>query len=167
MNASLPIDLRWWLDFISNFSSFSQLRKAASSIDVTDCGSVTFSIEVPLKAKKLRRPQLPLFYELLPDSAKEVASKNLLSSTLKVGIAVEVAVGMSHFHSRCMMECQTAASYISDYCISLIKRCMSFKAAERPTFDEIIDDMFDSSFQLESEDDVKAIKHPFRELNRI
>lgn len=44
---------------------------------------------------------------------------------------------------------------------------MSFKAAERPTFDEIIDDMFDSSFQLESEDDVKAIKHPFRELNRI
>ena len=44
-----------------------------------------------------------LFYELLPYSAKEVASKNLLSSTLKVGIAVEVAFGMSHFHSRCMM----------------------------------------------------------------
>lgn len=56
---------------------------------------------------------------------------------------------------------------ISEYCIRLIKRCMSFKASDRPTFDEIIDDMFVHKFLLTSEVNVKAIKRRFHELNRI
>ena len=60
-----------------------------------------------------------------------------------------------------------ASDQISNYCIRLIKQCTSFEASDRPTFDEIIDDMFDHNFQLASEVDVKAIKKRFRELNSI
>lgn len=46
---------------------------------------------------------------------KEVASKNLLSSMQKVRIAVEVAFGMSHFHSRCMKLANIMMNSVFDF----------------------------------------------------
>ena len=40
-----------------------------------------------------------LFYEFLPYNVEEVMRKGMLNNTLKVRIAVEVAIGMSHIHS--------------------------------------------------------------------
>ncbi|KAK8836639.1 hypothetical protein M9Y10_037575 [Tritrichomonas musculus] len=253
---------------VSDDRAFKTLKNAVKEIEVSGavrhpciCDLLGYNTRerLPVFGKESEKTTVALFLELLPYSVKEVASKSLLSSTLKVRIAVEVAFGMSHLHSRgmmhrdlklenimmnsvfdskiidfglvrardlsesfssltkgigtlaCMspemvneeeydnktdaysygvvlfalftgglprqsmrdrqtnvtMECPTASSDISDYCISLIKRCTSFKASERPTFDGIIDDMFSNNFQLASEVDVKAIKHRFRELNRI
>ncbi|KAK8841617.1 hypothetical protein M9Y10_027242 [Tritrichomonas musculus] len=253
---------------VSDDRAFKALKNAVKEIEVSGavrhpciCDLLGYNTQerLPVFGKESEKTTVALFFELLPYSVKEVASKNLLSNTLKVRIAVEVAFGMSHLHSRGMMhrdlklenimmnsvfdskiidfglvrardlsdsfssltkgigtlaymspemvneeeydnktdvysygvvlfalftgslprqsmrdrlnnvpmEYPTASSVISDYCISLIKRCTSFKASERPTFDGIIDDMFSNNFQLASEVDVKAIKHRFRELNRI
>lgn len=42
----------------------------------------------------------------------------------------------------------TPSSKISKYCISFIKRCTSFSPNERPSFDEIINDMGKKSFDM-------------------
>ncbi|KAK8838865.1 hypothetical protein M9Y10_032907 [Tritrichomonas musculus] len=253
---------------ISDDRAFKTLKNAVKEIDISQsvrhpciCDFLGYNTRerLPVIGKESEKTTVALFFELLPFSVKEVASKNLLSNTLKVRIAVEVAFGMSHLHSRgmmhrdlklenimmnsvfdskiidfglvhasemsdsfssltkgigtlaymspemvneeeydnktdvysygvvlfalftgslpkqsmrdrlnnVMMEYPAASWNISEYCISLIKRCTSFKATERPTFDDIIDDMFSNNFQLASEVDVKAIKHRFRELNRI
>lgn len=65
------------------------------------------------------------------------------------------------------MELPNSSPKISQYCIDLIKRCREFKASERPTFDEIINDMLARNFALASEIDVKVIKRRFYELNSI
>ena len=49
----------------------------------------------------------------------------------------------------------TPSSKISKYCISLIKRCTSFSPNERPSFDEIINDMGKKSFDMASNVDKK------------
>ena len=253
---------------VSDDRAFKTLQDALKEIYVSQtvhhpciCDLLGYNTKerLPAIGKEEEKTIVALFFELLPYSVKEVASKNLLSNTLKVRIAVEVAFGMSHLHSRGMMhrdlklenimmnsvfdskiidfglvhasemsatstsltngigtlaymspemvneeeydnktdvysygiilfalftgslpkqsmrdrlnnvsmEYPKASSGISDYCISLIKRCTSFKAAERPTFNEIIDDMCCNNFSLTSEVDVKAIKHRFRELNSI
>ena len=253
---------------ITDDRAFKTLQNAIKEIDVSGsvrhpciCDFLGYNTQerLPVFGEENEKTTVALFFELLPYSVKEVASKNLLSNTLKVRIAVEVAFGMSHLHSRRMMhrdlklenimmnsvfdskiidfglvhasemsatgssltkgigtlaymspemvneeeydnktdvysygvvlfalftgslpklsmrdrltnvsmEYPMASWNISEYCISLIKRCTSFKAAERPTFDEIINDMFSNNFQLASEVDVNVIKHRFRELNRI
>ena len=53
------------------------------------------------KKHGLQKTTVALFFEILPYNMQEVASKNLMSNKLKVRIAV--AVGMSHIHSRRMM----------------------------------------------------------------
>ena len=199
---------------------------------------------------------IALFFELLPFSVKDVIEKGLMSNTLKVRIAVEVAFGMSHIHSRGMMhrdlklenimmnsvfnskvidfglvhvadafgggsltkgigtlaymspemvneedydfktdvysygiilialftgrlpkqsmrdkmtnvpmKYPTASSKISEFCIDLIKRCTSFEAEARPTFDEIIEDIFRHSFALAPDVDTELIKRRYQELN--
>ncbi|KAK8853734.1 hypothetical protein M9Y10_016277 [Tritrichomonas musculus] len=253
---------------VKDDNAFKTLQNALKEIDFSGsvhhpciCELLGYNTQerLPVSEGEGEKTTVALFFELLPYSVKEVASKNLLSNTLKVRVAVEVAFGMSHLHRRSMMhrdlsldkvmmnsvfdskiiglglahasdlsvtgssktkfigtlaymspemaheeeydnktdvysygvvlmelftgnppnqsmrdrlnnasiEYPTASSNISEYCISLIKRCTSFKATERPTFDEIIDDMFCNNFQLASEVDVEVIKHRFRELNCI
>lgn len=65
------------------------------------------------------------------------------------------------------MELPNSSPKISQYCIDIIKQCIEFKASERPTFDEIIDDMFAHNFALASEIDVKVIKRRFYESKSI
>ena len=60
-----------------------------------------------------------------------------------------------------------ASPSMSAYCIDLIKRCTSFDASQRPTFDEIADDMAAHSFALASEIDTKSVLARFRELDAI
>ena len=55
------------------------------------------------KEEKVAKTTIALFFELLPFSVKDVIEKDLMSNTLKVRVAVEVAFGMSHLHSRGMM----------------------------------------------------------------
>ncbi|KAK8898306.1 hypothetical protein M9Y10_000589 [Tritrichomonas musculus] len=206
--------------------------------------------------EKVKKTTIALFFELLPFSVKEVIEKGLMSNTLKVRIAVEVAFGMSHVHRLGMMhrdlklenimmnsvfeskiidfglvhvsdiessltkgvgtlaymspemvneeeynnktdvysygivllalftgrlpkqsvrdkmnkvdmKYPSASSKISEICIDLIKRCTSFKASLRPTFDEIIEYMFSNSFSLTPEVDTNLILRRYRELNRF
>lgn len=56
---------------------------------------------------------------------------------------------------------------ISEYCLNIIRRCMSFEPAKRPTFDEIIDDLYKNSFKLASEVDVSTVLHRYQILNRL
>ncbi|KAK8897753.1 hypothetical protein M9Y10_015718 [Tritrichomonas musculus] len=65
------------------------------------------------------------------------------------------------------MKYPTASSKISDICINLIKKCTSFKSSIRPSFDEIIEYMFNNRFCLAAEVDVKLIVRRYRELNRF
>ncbi|KAK8839270.1 hypothetical protein M9Y10_032202 [Tritrichomonas musculus] len=202
---------------------------------------------------------IALFFELLPFSIESVIKKGLMSNTLKVRIAVEVAFGMSYLHSLGMMhrdlklgnimmngvfnskiidfglvhisnpsmsgnsmtkgigtlaymspemvneedydnktdvysygvvlfklfaerlpkqsmrdrlnnvpmEYPNESGKISKYCINLIKRCTKFEPEQRPTFDEIIDDMLSNNFALASEVDVKVISQRFKELDNF
>ena len=127
---------------------------------------------IPAIGKEEEKAKVALFFELLPCSAKEVASKNLLNKGhrhARLHVARDGERGrvrqqdgrllvrrrpLRTLHNVSMrdrlnnvgMERPKASSGISDYGISLIKRCTSFKAAERPTFDEIIGDMFCNNF---------------------
>ena len=65
------------------------------------------------------------------------------------------------------MEYPTESGKISKYCINLIKRCTMFEPEQRPTFDEIIEDMLSNNFALASEVDVKVISQRFKELNNF
>ena len=49
------------------------------------------------------------------------------------------------------------SSKISKYCISHIKRCTSFNPDERPSFDEIINDIAKNSFEIASNVDTIMI----------
>ena len=60
-----------------------------------------------------------------------------------------------------------ASSSISKFCINLIKKCMSFNPKKRPTFDQILEDMFNNEFKLADEIDSKLIMRRYRTLNRI
>ena len=208
--------------------------------------------------EKVQKTTIALFFEFLPFTVKEMIEKCLMSNTLKVRIAVEVAFGMFHIHSlgmmhrdlkleNIMMNCvfeskiidfglvhvseisgsssltkgigtlaymspemvneedydnktdvysygivlfalftgrlpkqsmrdkmnnvpmkyPSASAKTSDFCINLIKKCTSFKASSRPTFDEIIEDMFVHSFSLAPEVDTTLITRRYRELNRL
>ena len=65
------------------------------------------------------------------------------------------------------MKYPAASSKISEFCIDLIKRCTSFESSSRPTFDEILEDMFRHSFCLAPEIDTKLVMRRYRELNRF
>ena len=56
---------------------------------------------------------------------------------------------------------------ISEYCIKLVRRCTSPETKNRPTFDEIIEDMFKNKFSLASEVDYEPIFRCYQELNRF
>ena len=250
--------------------TFKRLQHTLKEIEVSSqihhpciCESLGYNIQEPISTKNEKNEEemkttIALFFELLPFSLKEVKLKGLLSNTLKVRIAVEVAFGMSHIHRHGMMhrdlkldnimmnsvfdskiidfglvhvnemsisgssltkgvgtlaymspemlneeeydnktdvysygivlfalftgnlpkqsirermtnvnfEYPAVPSNISEYCINLIKRCTAFKATERPTFDDIIKDIFHNEFQLASEIDKKVIIRRFQELNR-
>ena len=55
--------------------------------------------EVGTKNQQKKKKTIALFFELLPFSVEDVIKKGLMSNTLKVRIAVEVAFGMSYLHS--------------------------------------------------------------------
>lgn len=201
---------------------------------------------------------IALFFEYLPFSIKNVIENNMMTNTLKVRIAVDVAFGMSHIHNLGMIhrdlklenimmnsvlegkiidfglvrvddingsrnsmtkgvgtlaymspemlneeeydnktdvysygivlfalfvgrlpkqtmkdklmkvpiKFPKASQKISKFCINLIMKCTSFEPSKRPTFDEIIDDMAEHSFELASEVDKKVIIRRYQELNR-
>ena len=64
-------------------------------------------------------------------------------------------------------ECPKASPEISEYCIGLIKKCTSFEPSKRPSFDQIINEMEENSFDLASEIDKEVVIHRYKELNRI
>ena len=209
---------------VSDDRAFKTLQDALKEIYVSQtvhhpciCDLLGYNTQerLPAIGKEEEKTIVALFFELLPYSVKEVASKNLLSNTLKVRIAVEVRhdaprpEAWEHHDEQCLrlknhrlrprsrkrdvsdkyesdkwhrharlhvardgergrirqqdgrllvrrrplrtlhnvgMEYPKASSGIRNYGISLIKRRTSFKAAERPTFDEIIGDMFCNNF---------------------
>ena len=97
---------------ISDDKAFKTLQNAVKEIEVSGsvrhpciCDLLGYNTpeHLPVFGKESEKTTVALFFELLPYSVKEVASKSLLSNTLKVRIAVEVAFGMSHLHSRGMM----------------------------------------------------------------
>ena len=53
---------------------------------------------------------------------------------------------------------------ISSYCISIIKKCLAFEPSERPTFDEILEDMKCHSFDLASEIQPEMVLKRYKEL---
>lgn len=57
------------------------------------------------KEEKIKKEKttVALFFEFLPFTIKSVIDSNMMTNTLKVRIAVEVAIGMSHIHSLGMM----------------------------------------------------------------
>ena len=59
------------------------------------------------------------------------------------------------------------SSKISAYCIELIKKCTSFDPSKRPTFNEIIDDIYEHSFNLASEVDIDVINLRYQALNLL
>ena len=214
--------------------------------------------EVGTKNQQKKKTTIALFFELLPFSVEDVIKKGLLSNTLKVRIAVEVAFGMSHLHSLGMihrdlklgnimmnsvfdskiidfglvhisdismtessmtkgigtlaymspemvneedydnktdvysygivlfklfserlpkqsmrdrmnnvpMGYPTESDEISKYRIRLIRRCTKFEAERRPTFDDIIDDLFSHNFGLAPEVDVKVITQRFNIIRK-
>lgn len=56
---------------------------------------------------------------------------------------------------------------ISQFCIDLISRCLSPTPSDRPSFEEILNDMRENSFNLASNIDVSIIERRDRELNYI
>lgn len=54
---------------------------------------------------------------------------------------------------------------ISSFSISLIKKCMAFEPSKRPTFNQIIEDMFSNSFKLASGVDEELVARRYRYLN--
>ncbi|KAK8888329.1 hypothetical protein M9Y10_039396 [Tritrichomonas musculus] len=59
------------------------------------------------------------------------------------------------------------SSSISSFCIELIKKCMLFEAKKRPSFAEIVEEMFEQSFKLAEGVDSEIVLHRFRTLNRF
>lgn len=60
-----------------------------------------------------------------------------------------------------------SSSSMTKYCIQLIKKCIEFNPKDRPTFDEIIEDMKNNSFCLAEEIDVNIINERYSKLNEI
>ena len=60
----------------------------------------------------------------------------------------------------------TESDEISKYRIRLIRRCTKFEAERRPTFDDIIDDLFSHNFGLAPEVDVKVITQRFNIIRK-
>lgn len=60
----------------------------------------------------------------------------------------------------------SSSPMISECCIELIKKCMSYDVKERPTFDEILDFMKDNLFKLADEVDIELISQRYKELNQ-
>ena len=56
---------------------------------------------------------------------------------------------------------------MSSYCIQLIEKCMSYEPSKRPSFDEIIDDLKNHSFELASEIDAKTVFRRYLMLNQL
>ena len=59
------------------------------------------------------------------------------------------------------------SSSISSFCIEIIKKCMTFEPSKRPSFDDILNDMFSHSFLLADEIDTKIVKSRYQLLNRF
>ena len=57
------------------------------------------------------------------------------------------------------------SSSMSAFCIQMIKKCVEFRASDRPSFDEIIDGLNRNSFALADEIDVELVAKRYRELN--
>ena len=60
-----------------------------------------------------------------------------------------------------------ASPAISPFTISLIKKCMSFEANKRPTFEEIVEEMRKHSFKMAEGVDSEIVLHRFKTLNRF
>ena len=54
---------------------------------------------------------------------------------------------------------------ISQPCIDLIKKCMSNESKDRPSFDDIINEMYSVSFELASEVDISSVLRRYQSLN--
>lgn len=53
---------------------------------------------------------------------------------------------------------------ISDFCINLIKKCMSFKSSDRPSFDEILSQIRENSYELAAGVDYSILSKRDKEL---
>ena len=60
-----------------------------------------------------------------------------------------------------------ASPAISSFTISLIKKCMSFEAKKRPSFEDIVSEMYKHSFKMAEGVDSEIVLHRFRTLNRF
>ena len=54
---------------------------------------------------------------------------------------------------------------ISQSCIDLIQKCMSNESKDRPSFDEIIHDIYSVSFELASEVDISSVLKQYQSLS--
>lgn len=65
------------------------------------------------------------------------------------------------------MTLPSSSKKMSDYCIKLVRRCTSSEAKNRPTFDEIIEDILNNKFSLAPDVDYKLIFRRYHELSRF
>ena len=56
---------------------------------------------------------------------------------------------------------------ISSFTISLIKKCMSFESQKRPSFADIVSEMYNHSFKMAEGVDSDIVLHRFKALNRF
>ena len=59
------------------------------------------------------------------------------------------------------------SKWISSKCIDLIKKCISNEIQQRPSFDEIIDEIYSNNFELASEIDISSVLRRYLSLNRF
>lgn len=56
---------------------------------------------------------------------------------------------------------------ISKFCIELIQKCMEFEPFKRPSFDKIIEALYENSFKVADEIDTYLVIRRYRALNRF
>ena len=64
-------------------------------------------------------------------------------------------------------ELPNSSESISQFCLDLIDKCLSFDPSKRPTFDEILDNMKKNSYALADDVDAELIARRQRALNRF
>lgn len=65
------------------------------------------------------------------------------------------------------MRLSTASDSISEFCLSLIEKCLQFSPAERPSIDDVLGEMKDHSYDLAAEIDSQLVLKRHRALNRF